>query len=699
MRYSHRILFFSYEVDVRLNLRYVDGSYILLKMKKAFLDKGIFKKVGVNEKPDYYFPSGSDFFSAASNLIPGISGVSGGRVLLGDKAAIQAISLVNRETPLVQSAPDKDNQSFEEHFGKTIAGVNAKNSGVVSQVDENGVTITDKDGSEVIHPLYQNFNSGRKSFLHQSPAVQVGDKVKKGDVVATSNYTDSKGNLALGVNLITAVMPYRSANFEDAFVVTESGAKKLEAEQLLTIRIEKRMGIETNKDKYISLFPGKFYSDQLVHLDGDGVVKKGTILKYGDPVILAFAPKTLKTSDMYLGKLSRALGQAYKDMTETWSLEHEGEVVDVAKTAGLFSVNIKTKRGMAVGDKLCLSPDHEVLTTNGWVESAQLSVEDEICTLNPDTENIEYINAEEILEFNHEGSMYQLETTQISMCVTDNHKLYARKRGYKNYELIEAKNLFGKRYHLKRNGNWNGESPESYHVGDKEYSVKDYLTIVGMFISEGNLFCHVKSGSYGFEISQSKQPNRQQLEEKLNELNINFCNVRRGVRIYSKAWYEELQKYGKICYSKQLTPELLFHNRDDLKVLYEWLMWGDGCEKGTGHSYCTTSKQLASDVQHLCLHIGLSANIKTTPGGYLVLNPQGNYSVAATRYDVYIYRHKNHPTINHGHTKSQNGQREEWVSYKGKVFCVTFLKIIYFTYVEMESAIGQAIPWPTAQRE
>lgn len=329
---------------------------------KVFLDKGKVKNVPISEKADYTIPSGSDFLSLATNLIPSTGGVSGGRVLLGDKAAIQAISLTNREAPLVQAAPHSESASFEEHFGKLLGAATSPVNGTVDSVGDHEIIIKDEDNKKHTVELYHNFNTGKKSFIHHTPIVKVGDKVKKDQVLATSNYTDDKGNLALGVNLTTAIMPYRSNNFEDAFVITESGAKKLTAEQMFTHRVEKRMGIDTNKDKFISLFPNKFYNVQLATIDADGVVKKGTVLKYGDPVILAYAPRTLKTTDIHLGKLSKALTHAFKDMSDTWDYDTEGIVTDVAKQGALISVNIKTKRPMNIGDKISIYSGNKGVT-------------------------------------------------------------------------------------------------------------------------------------------------------------------------------------------------------------------------------------------------------------------------------------------------------------------------------------------------
>jgi hypothetical protein len=330
--------------------------------KKIILDKGKLKRVSDSHEVDYHVPSGSDFLSAASNLIPGVGGVSGGRVLLGDKASVQAISLINRETPLVQSIPKKGSKSFEEHLGHTLAALKSTHTGEITHISDDEIHIKDDNNKNHVVELYNNFNSGRKSFLHHTAAVKVGDKIKKGDLLASSNFTDKQGNLALGVNLNTAIMPYRSNNFEDAFVVTETGAKKLQAEQLINHKLEKKLGVDTNKNKFISLFPNKFYNNQLQTMDEHGVVKPGTVLNYGDPLILAFAPKGVKATDIALGKLSKALSQAHKDATETWDYENPGVVTDVSNKHGLISVNVKTVRPLNVGDKLSIYSGNKGVT-------------------------------------------------------------------------------------------------------------------------------------------------------------------------------------------------------------------------------------------------------------------------------------------------------------------------------------------------
>lgn len=408
---------------------------------KFFLDKGKLTTAKSGTKPDYYLPSGSDLFSPTSNLIPGISGVSGGRVMLGAKSFVQALSLSQREAPLVKSIAQKKGTSFDSYYGKELASVVSPVAGVVSEVTDQHIVVTDNKQQKHTVELYDHFNIGRRSFLHNIPKVRVGERVNKGQLLAVSNFSDDKGNLALGTNLATAVMPYRSKNFEDAFVVSESGAKKLEAEQMINIQLEKRLGIETNKATYISLFANKFNNAQLANIDSNGVVKKGTKVRFGDPIILGYAPKSVKTTDMYIGKLSKALAKAYRDVTETWDYDSEGIVTDVATRGSLISVNIKTKRNLRVGDKLCTSGDHEVLTTEGWKFIPDVKEGDIVTSLNPNTHKVEDIKVVATYKFKHNKPMYCVENALVAMCVTDNHKVYADVKDSNGYSLVEAKNL------------------------------------------------------------------------------------------------------------------------------------------------------------------------------------------------------------------------------------------------------------------
>ena len=56
--------------------------------------------------------------------------------------------------------------------------------------------------------------------LHQKPIANVGDRVKKGEVIADGPATKG-GDLALGRNILMAFMPWEGYNYEDAILISD----------------------------------------------------------------------------------------------------------------------------------------------------------------------------------------------------------------------------------------------------------------------------------------------------------------------------------------------------------------------------------------------------------------------------------------------------------------------------------------------
>jgi hypothetical protein len=652
--------------------------------KAGFINKSKFTSEEDDGSHDYEIPQSSDLVSIPTNMIPGLSGVSGGRVLLGDKAVLQSISLKHREAPLVRPTDNHNKKSFSARLGDEMVAVRSQHNGVVTKVTPDAIHVGDE-----IHELYNYHQLGRKTALHHTPTVKEGDKVKKGDLLATSNFSDAKGNLSLGTNLRTAVMPYRGANFEDAFVVTETGAKKLVAEQVLRYRIDTRFGTETDKKKYYSVFPNKYTNAQLDKLDADGVIKEGMELHHGDPMVLAYTPRTLKTQDIDLGRISKSLKNAYSDSTHVWDHEHPGKVVRVNKTRDVVTLQIFTERPLQESDKLCLSPDHDVLTRDGWKPVAQVTLLDEVYTLNPENDNIELQTPIGTPVYDYTGPMYECVSTQVSMCVTPNHKLYCasltkRNKQSPRYSLCPASEKYGRPYMLKNNGLWQGVTPETYTIpGFKSLQGRDlpdvvfptriFLCLLGIFLADGNTFWHEPSGSYGIDIAQKKEPETTILAEFFAANGIAYTREGAVFRIYSKVLAKYFKQFGR-AYDKHIPKDVFLFAKQDLEYLYHFLMMGDGSEKGTGHGLVTISPQLADDFQQLCLLIGKASKKKFRPGGQLVYFPgRDKPSIASDSYWCSVFRKKNQPSINARKNKAKC-YKEEYVQYTGKVHCLTFEK-------------------------
>lgn len=626
---------------------------------------------------DYMLPSGDEMFSDTANMVPLKSGVKGMRLLMGNKFARQALPLVKREAPLVQTL-SSEGISEEERMGKFMGAVKARKPGIIKSVYKDHIKVVNDDGTEDEFDLYDNYPYSRKTFIRNMAQVKAGQRVRPGEVLATSNYTDGKGTSALGTNMRVAYLNYDGKVFEDAVVISSGAAKKMTSEHMYTTKFEKDKDLDTSKKKFLALFPSKFDKSQLGRLDENGVIKPGTVVQYGDPLVIAVRER--EPTPQSMGRRLRT------DESVIWKHRFPAVVTDAEPSKKGYNINVRANTPMEAGDKLCYASDTDILTRSGWKCVTDITLDDEVASLNSEG-FLEYLHPAAVHIYRHTGRMYHLNTTQVNLLVTENHKNYVRKRSSKSYGFVPAVEHFGKCVRMLKSAEWAGSTPSTIEIPEIrvvagqwgkgfrympkiELDPMTYAMLLGMFLSEGNIVNHPSSGTYGIDITQIKKKSRERMLKALDKAGVVYCEQDHGrkIRIHSKQLMLHFEVFGK-SWEKFIPDEVFSYGKDFLKELYSWMMWGDGSEKRSGHSYCTTSRRLADDVQRLCLHIGYSAGIDVTSERYGVI--KGKEYLFRERYDVRIYRKKNRPTINHSHVSSQNGQTEEWVHYDGTVHCVT----------------------------
>ena len=298
--------------------------------------------------------SPNNFFSTHINLIPMHSAVQGPRLFYGARFYNQALPLKNPDAPLVQNldATDKDGQSFDEKLGRIAGSVVADDDGEIVDLTPDFVKLRKPDGSIKSFDLYNNFPFNRKTAITHNPLIKKGDIVKKGQLLAKSNYTSDTGALALGANARVGLVPFKGYSMDDAIVISKAFAQKLTSDHSYTIDQDFDNDVKGGLNHYISLFPTQYSKDQLKNFDKNGVVKPGTIVKPGDPLILATRPRVFSSTTAQLGKLSKAMRQSRHDSSQVWDSEFPGEVTDVAKTKTGYKVIVRSQAPAQLGDKI-----------------------------------------------------------------------------------------------------------------------------------------------------------------------------------------------------------------------------------------------------------------------------------------------------------------------------------------------------------
>jgi len=327
--------------------------------------KGKFGMIDSN-KVDFILISDKTMFDFATNLSPFLPSNSGNRAAFAGKQLEQAVILKHREAPLVQTEM-KDGVTFEQNLGKSFA-LTSREDGIVTKVTKDSIFIGKDE-----HFFYDHFPLRSKQYLHHTPVVKVGDKVKKGQVIAESN-SNKDGALALGTNLNTAYVSYKGYTFEDGVTITEHASHRLTSEHMY----KEEMDIDANsildKKRFLAIYPNKFTAKQMEKIGSDGIVKEGQILEVGDPICVHLHKEDYTKEDVILAAFRKSSIKPFKDRSHIWSEEDKGKVLRVYKKAKSIEVQILTEEPMKVGDKLAgrhgnkgivvkIIPDNEALHT------------------------------------------------------------------------------------------------------------------------------------------------------------------------------------------------------------------------------------------------------------------------------------------------------------------------------------------------
>ena len=249
------------------------------------------------ERVDYMDISPIQLVSPAAALIPFLEHDDANRALMGSNMQRQAVPLLETEVPLVGTGLER---KVAEDSGALVL---ARRAGTVESATADTIvvrpTAREIAQGEIdylrgdildVYRLTKFKRSNQDTCVNQRPTVHVGQKVKRGDLLADGAATRD-GELALGVNVLVAFMPWGGYNFEDAILVSERLIKhdlftSVHIEEFeLQVRDTKR-GVEeiTREIPNVSEAAVK-------NLDEEGIVRIGAHVKAGDILVGKVTPK------------------------------------------------------------------------------------------------------------------------------------------------------------------------------------------------------------------------------------------------------------------------------------------------------------------------------------------------------------------------------------------------------------------------
>ncbi|MHC4480438.1 MAG: DNA-directed RNA polymerase subunit beta, partial [Planctomycetota bacterium] len=270
----------------------------------------------------YVDVSPQQIVGVSASLIPFLEHSDANRALMGSNMQRQAVPLLTSEPPLVATGTER---AVARNSGMVVL---AENEGTITYVDSGRVVVEDK-----VHRLKKFRGLNQKTCLNQRPVVEIGQKVKVGDVLADGAGT-CEGELALGKNVLVAFMPWEGYNFEDAILISED---LLKADAYTSIHIEafevEIRETKLGKEEFTRDIPN-VSEEQLANLDQDGIIREGTWVRSGDILVGKVAPKSrseLSPEEKLLYAIFGKAGEDVRNDSLTAPSGIEGVVVATQK--------------------------------------------------------------------------------------------------------------------------------------------------------------------------------------------------------------------------------------------------------------------------------------------------------------------------------------------------------------------------------
>ena len=233
--------------------------------------------------------SPNQLVSVAASLVPFLENDDANRALMGANMQRQAVPLLRTDAPLVGTGMEA---VVARDSGVTVV---AKRDGAVVAVDAARIVVKPDDeeseGPNVdIINLVKYQRSNQNTAINQKPIVKVGDRVKRGQVIADGPATE-RGELALGRNVLVAFMPWGGYNFEDSILISERLVKddhftSVHIEEFECVARDTKLGREE-----ITRDIPNVGEDALKDLDESGIVRIGAEVKSDDILVGKITPK------------------------------------------------------------------------------------------------------------------------------------------------------------------------------------------------------------------------------------------------------------------------------------------------------------------------------------------------------------------------------------------------------------------------
>lgn len=338
------------------------------------------------------------------------------------------------------------------------------------------------------------------------------------------------------------------------------------------------------------------------------------------------------------------------------------------------------KRVKAIGG--CFDKKTEILTDRGWVKFPNIKKSDKVYSMNPDSRIAEYEKITNIISYKYTGEMYKIKGKLIDFLVTPNHKFFGSSTQFYPTEDSKYKVNFKeiqdivkyKNFTIPITSNWTegtkkdkfilpeivtkwntdcklkGKYESTRRYSSVEIDMCVWLSFLGIYLADGHTSIN-RNGQIGsVGISAIKKRKLDFFKPILDSTPWKWRKIKTGWQIDNRQLAVYLHKLGTVK-EKYIPREFLNLNTQQLQVLFDCLISGDGCvsvqkynafgnEGSTKRiSYSSSSKKLINDVQEIAIKLGhASIIIEREAKRYNIKGKSGQSDI---NYQLNINKSKN----------------------------------------------------------
>ncbi len=294
--FNHRTTHLGIKIDSK---GIINQDWVPLRFQGEFIE-------GPLELVEYIDMVPNEIVGTSASLIPFIDHDDATRALMGSHMQTQAVPLITTEAPIVGTGMET---TIASAMDRSIV---ALKSGTVKYVDAGKIVVDDL--------TYET-----QKFVRTSPygtcynhrvLVDVGDKVKKGEVIADGPATH-EGELSIGRNLLVAYASIDGLGYEDSFLISDRLVKEdvLTSVQIYEYQanvVETKLGSEElTKD-----IPNVSEAE-LAKLTEDGIVMIGAAVGPNDILVGKVEPRGEKELTAEERLLRAIFGEKAREVKDT----------------------------------------------------------------------------------------------------------------------------------------------------------------------------------------------------------------------------------------------------------------------------------------------------------------------------------------------------------------------------------------------